>query len=169
MRRYFAAILLCTLLIAPLSFSLNTKADDPIIDSIEKVLTDESYYTEESVAVKDFIDVHTDVAINEEETKEYKVKVLFVTYEQTRDDFFQFQKGGIYYYNLDEEKLLDTSSVIMNDELKNFAQDHKEDVKKHLTAGSQFLFILLVFLSILIIPFFVMVFHRLGTSDNTSL
>ncbi|WP_064091644.1 hypothetical protein [Rossellomorea aquimaris] len=148
-------------------FGQGTSASDPIIDSIEAFLsTEEAYFEAGSVTVRDFIDTQGEVTISDE-TEVVKMKVLFVTYKEKRDDFFHFSKNEIYYYDLTNSKLLSSSSVVLNDDLNEFSQSHKDDMRGSITIPSLLLIMVMIFTFIVIVPILSMIFHR-SSSESTS-
>ncbi|RIW32722.1 hypothetical protein D3H55_12640 [Bacillus salacetis] len=143
-------------------------AKDPIIDSInEKLEAIDPYYQKGSVHVKDFADLTMDVAINEEDIEEQKVKVVFVRYQIDRDTIFHFNKQEIFYYSLDQDALLENDMVIGNEQSKAFINDHQDDYRKQITPLSLALILTFIFSAILVFPLVVLILQKNAPSDES--
>ncbi|MGR3766554.1 hypothetical protein [Rossellomorea sp. NS-SX7] len=136
-------------------------ASDPIIDSIDEYLVkEESYFKKGTVTVRDFVDTNAEVMMSEDETESVKVKALYISYTEQRDSFFHFTNREIYYYDLDNNELLPSSSVVLNDDLKAFIDTHRDELNRSITGPSLFLILFFLFSFIIVGPLLTMVFHR---------
>ncbi len=98
--------------------------------------------------------------MSEDETESVKIKALYISYTEQRDRFFHFTNKEIYYYDLDHNELLPSSSVVLNDELKAFIDDHKDELNRSINGPSLFLILFFIFSFVIAGPFLTMVFHR---------
>jgi hypothetical protein len=136
-------------------------ASDPIIDSIDEHLSkEEAYFKKGTVTVRDFVDTTGEVMISEDETESVKIKALYISYTEQRDQFFHFTNKEIYYYDLDHNELLSSSSVVLNDDLKAFIDNHKDELNRSIAGPSLFLILFFIFSFVIIGPILTMVFHR---------
>ncbi|MBM7588053.1 hypothetical protein JOC86_004628 [Bacillus pakistanensis] len=169
MRKILFSIIIgmISLIILPSSSIAITK--DPILQSIDSQLTEGNhYYRTDSVKLLDFKDLYLEVySADGKTTTTEKIKVLFIQYQETRDTLFHFEKGDIFYYNLDKGVLLSPDMVGSNEEIKSFIDKHEENIKKHITTGSFILLFSLIVLCVFIIPLAAAIFHRNYPSSNT--
>jgi hypothetical protein len=136
-------------------------ASDPIIDSIDEHLSkEEAYFKKSTVTVRDFVDTTGEVIISEGETESVKIKALYISYTEQRDQFFHFTNKEIYYYDLDHNELLSPSSVVLNDDMKAFIDNHKDELNRSINGPSLFLILFFIFSFVIIGPILTMVFHR---------
>ncbi|MEL3972912.1 hypothetical protein AAEO50_11520 [Rossellomorea oryzaecorticis] len=135
-------------------------ASDPIIDSIDEHLSEEAYFKKGTVIVRDFVDITGEVMISEEETESVKIKALYISYTEQRDRFFHFTNKEIYYYDLDHNELLSSTSVVLNDDLKSFIDTHNDELNRSINGPSLFLILFFIFSFVIIGPILTMVFHR---------
>jgi hypothetical protein len=162
-------IFLC-LSIPFLTFSLpftKALAEDPIIESInEKLEATDPYYQNGSVHVKDFVDLTLDIAINDGETEEQKVKMVFLKYQIDRDTIFHFNKQEIFYYSLDTNSLLENTAVIGNEKSRAFIANHQDDYRKQISPLSLALILLFIFSAVLVFPLVVLILQKNAPSDE---
>lgn len=144
---------------------------------IEKQLQNNvNYYNENSFTVIDAYGMQGEVtkivtpddpstSENEEVIEEYSshIGIVFLEFEEKRDDLFIFKKKDFYYYDFDNEEFLTASNVLANDSIREFFDMYADDLEKKITPFSKLLF--LFFLSFIItVPLFIMIFHNRGRS-----
>ncbi len=168
LRSYFPIIVISALIII-LSFSFlsPSQAEDPIVKAIDQQLSERTgYYRANSVVVKDFVDVRSNITVGEAETKETKIKAVFVRFQETRDTLFHFNKSEIFYYDLHEDVLIDSSTIVSNDDLKTFVEEHQHDIQKSISIGSFLLVMIILCIFTIFVPIFIILFHRHNPSNE---
>ncbi|KAF0817208.1 hypothetical protein KIS4809_3903 [Bacillus sp. ZZV12-4809] len=102
---------------------------------------------------------------NEEAIEEYTshIGIVFLEFEQKRDDLFIFKKKDFFYYDFDKKEFLTASNVLGNDSIREFFERYVDDIEKRITLFSKLLF--LFFLSFIItVPLAIMIFHNRSRS-----
>ncbi|MFO1445361.1 hypothetical protein KDN24_19600 [Bacillus sp. Bva_UNVM-123] len=170
----FCIILALTTQTKLIQASMETENRTAFLTALDEQLeSSEHYFDKGSVSLVDgfhFTGTIVKVITPKTETKEEVVKeytsqiaVGFVEFNEIRDQIFTFKTTAFYYYDLDNKEFLTASHVFLNEEVKEFFDLYKFDLKKQSTVGTQIVIMLLLSL-IIIVPVLIMIFHNKGRS-----
>ncbi|MEK5173511.1 hypothetical protein NST63_09965 [Heyndrickxia sp. FSL W8-0496] len=162
MKRLGFLIFLTLLLV---SFSSTTVlGEGSMLEDINKALKDEvTYYDNHSVNVIDSIETNVPVMENKKETDK-NVKVLFVAFKEVRGDIYFWDNSQIYYYDIDNNQIVNSADVLGNKATSEFLKNHENVGEKKLRTGSFLLLMSSIFLLILA-PVIIAFFHN-GSRSN---
>jgi hypothetical protein len=155
--------------IAPLTAFAKDNQD--VIGALnEKLQKDLAHYKNHSVQVVDSLT--TSAKVTEEDVEETrKIQVVFAHARkvEVRDSIFYFDLKQIYYYDLDNNKLIDSGLIEKNEQIEKFINKYKNQVGKQLNALSLTIFMVTLFLSVIVIPVLAALFHNNSRSSSYKL
>ncbi|WP_143416224.1 hypothetical protein [Geobacillus sp. E263] len=152
MKKFIFFLILSLLWIAPFTALAKNNQDitGAINEEFKKTLT---YYKDNSAKILDSIT--TSAEVTEGNTKQTKnIKVVLAEGKEVRDSIFYFDAKQIYYYDLDEQKLIDSASVTKNAQIKSFVKKYEDEVGKRINPFSFAIFMIALFITIIVPPVF---------------
>ncbi|MBA2876669.1 hypothetical protein [Thermaerobacillus caldiproteolyticus] len=138
------------------------KGNQDITEAVNKEFKKNlTYYKDNSAEILDSIT--TSAEITEGDTKQTKnIKVVLAEGKKVRDSIFYFDVKQIYYYDLDDQKLID--SVTKSAQIKNFEKKYKDEVGKQINPFSLAIFMIALFITIIAPPVFGTLFNKNSSS-----
>jgi hypothetical protein len=158
-------LILSLFFVAPFTTVANDNQD--VLKAINKELKKAfSDYKGHSVEVVDSL--KTSAEVTEGDAKETRnIQVIFAHAKkvEVRDSIFYLDVKQIYYYDLDNKKLIDSGSVRKNEEIKQFVNKYKNKVGKPFNVFSFTIFMIALFITIVAPPLLGTLFKK----DSSSL
>ncbi|OQP04047.1 hypothetical protein GK107_00940 [Geobacillus thermoleovorans] len=162
MKKLILFLILSLLWVAPLAALAKDNQDitGAINKEFKKTLT---YYKDHSAEILDSLT--TSAEVTEGDTKQTKnVKVVLAEGKEVRDSIFYFDAKQIYYYDLDDRKIIDSASITENAQIKNFVKKHKDEIGKQINPFSFAIFMIALFITIIVPPVFGTLFNKNSSS-----
>jgi hypothetical protein len=146
------------LLAIPLTGHANDSNDASKI--LNKYLNDErTYYKDHSVELSDTVVFEAKVTENGK-TDTRKVMAIFAKSKDVRDTIFYFDVSAIYFYDMDNQKILDPTASIDNKQATNFSDHYLNQSGNHITVFSLIVLMFSLFLGLFVIPPLSVVFYK---------
>ncbi|HWO76762.1 MAG TPA: hypothetical protein VNM69_12805 [Bacillus sp. (in: firmicutes)] len=134
----------------------------------ERISGSFSYYDGGSAEVKDRQTFTTNQVDKEGNVVgEIEVDVMFVEFNEVRDNIFYYTGHELLYYDATNKQFIDTASIELTDEITAFTDQYSDETGKHFNTSSQVLYIILLS-SVVIVPVLIMIFHNSGRSYITN-
>jgi hypothetical protein len=162
MKKFIFFLILSLLWVAP--FTALAKDNQDITGAINKEFKETlTYYKDNSAEILDSLT--TSAKVTEGDTKQTKnIKVVLAEGKEVRDSIFYFDAKQIYYYDLDDQKLIDSTSVTKNAQIKNFVKKYEDEVGKQINPFSIAIFMIALFITIIVPPVFGTLFNKNSSS-----
>ncbi|WP_421381271.1 hypothetical protein ACOJQI_19670 [Bacillus salacetis] len=109
---------------------------------------------------------------NEEKTETYNAKIMvgYGEFREQRDTIFFFGKKDVFFYDVDNDIFLTFGEVAGNEEVSSFFDQYKDDLKSKLLTSSLVKMLLLLFVTVILWPLFIILYWRRSNSkDSTAL
>ncbi|MGE8204441.1 hypothetical protein ACQKP0_07725 [Heyndrickxia sp. NPDC080065] len=139
--------------------SITVFGENVMMDQVEKALKEEfTYYDNHSAKVLDEMETNTNVIENEEKY-EKNIKVLYISFQEVRGEIYYWDNSQIYYYDVAENKMIDSSKIEINDSINTFIKKHDNVGEKEIRTGS-FLILMTSIILLVIVPLIIAFFHN---------
>lgn len=123
------------------------------------------HYQPHSVEILDSLTTTADVTTEDNVTKPKRIQVVLAQGKELKDTIFYFNLRQIYYYDPEENELLDIGSVKKNNEIKTFEKQYKTALGRHITPSSLTILLVMIFVTITAPPMFGALYTKHSSSS----
>lgn len=142
------------------------ETNDTLTDAINKKVKEEYKDYKNSLEIIDSITTSAEVTEdNSTETRNVQVVFAHAKKIEKRDRIFYLDVKEIYYYDLENNKLLESGAVQKNGPIDQFVKKHEEKLGKQLNAVTVAIFLTALLLGVIVLPILIMVFHNPSRSS----